>query len=336
MRMYTSSVASNDKPPAYPTSSKPQQAASSTASAACPTSENVNKPYGIQLLHDGGPDSIVDIVFVHGLTGRRYDTWRAEGEAEPWPKKLLPHALSPLTVRIFSTRFDSNIAGWTGKVDDITITKNADDLLHDLSMTRERDGLTDRPIIFVCHSLGGLVCKQALISAQNSLNKIENSIYTSTRALAFMGTPYHTSTMSAVHFNLVGIIGSLWQTTPEVFRLLKVDPGVLGPLEQAFQSMLMRREHGTAISVICFYEALPWSSVYNEVVPKHCAIIPGLGQSSIHANHINMTKFAHSNNSDFKKVVGELQRWIGGTTQNPARGSHDNSPFIQAFVQISD
>ncbi|KAM0547291.1 hypothetical protein ACHAPJ_010426 [Fusarium lateritium] len=61
-------------------------------------------PDGVEVLHDE-PDAIVDICFVHGLTGSRTSTWRARAQSEPWPKTLLPPALNK--ARILTYGYDA-------------------------------------------------------------------------------------------------------------------------------------------------------------------------------------------------------------------------------------
>lgn len=44
-------------------------------------------------------------------------------------------------------------------------------------------------------------------------------------------------------------------------------------------------------------------------MPKHSAILPGYIPIGIHANHVEMTKFATLDDPGFKAVCGELRRW---------------------------
>ncbi len=52
----------------------------------------------------------------------------------------------------------------------------------------ERDEAQSRPIIFLCHSMGGLLVKQALVNAHN--NPRYTTIKTATSGLAFFATPH--------------------------------------------------------------------------------------------------------------------------------------------------
>ncbi|KAL8913270.1 MAG: hypothetical protein Q9171_001917 [Xanthocarpia ochracea] len=68
-------------------------------------SEASPRPLGIETL-DSGKSAIVDIVFVHGLTGHRHRTWTAPGATEPWPKVLLPQDIP--NARIITYGYDAD------------------------------------------------------------------------------------------------------------------------------------------------------------------------------------------------------------------------------------
>ncbi|KAK4119854.1 hypothetical protein N657DRAFT_247289 [Parathielavia appendiculata] len=75
---------------------------------------NKTFPSGIKLLHSptSVPDTVVDIVFVHGLTGDREKTWTACYASEPWPKTLLPSELP--TARVLTFGYDACVVDWRG------------------------------------------------------------------------------------------------------------------------------------------------------------------------------------------------------------------------------
>jgi protein SERAC1 len=116
------------------------------------------------------------IVFLHGLGGDSRATWRAQDSQQPWPQQLLPPKL-PLA-RIMSYGYDSHIAHLTHLVSRNTVGDHANNLLRDLSNHRDDDNTVcysssshrlltarltslknERPLIFVAHILGGLVCE---------------------------------------------------------------------------------------------------------------------------------------------------------------------------------
>jgi hypothetical protein len=47
-----------------------------------------------------------------------------------------------------------------------------------------------------------------------------------------------------------------------------------------------------------------------QVVPKHSAILARYTARTIHSDHVNMTKFANHEDDGYKKISGELRRWV--------------------------
>lgn len=106
-----------------------------------------------------------DIIFVHGLTGGRNSTWKADKAKEPWPKAFLKDEESknsqyPLkSARIMSWGYDADVVKLVGAAGQNRIMDHARNLLGALEDERDDDEAATRPLIFVAHSLGGLVVK---------------------------------------------------------------------------------------------------------------------------------------------------------------------------------
>ncbi|KAK3303714.1 uncharacterized protein B0T15DRAFT_282738 [Chaetomium strumarium] len=83
-------------------------------------------PAGIEVLYNP-PNAVVDIIFVHGLTGDRIKTWTAHGASEPWPKTLLPEKIP--NARILTVGYDANVVGLFGAVSQNSIGNHAENLL---------------------------------------------------------------------------------------------------------------------------------------------------------------------------------------------------------------
>ena len=66
------------------------------------------------------------------------------------------------------------------------------DLLSRLRFERKSPFETERPILFICHSLGGIIFKQALITAFSQSDQ-HGDLLKSIRGVIFMGTPHRGS-----------------------------------------------------------------------------------------------------------------------------------------------
>lgn len=141
-------------------------------------------------------DHTGDIIFVHGLNGSGWKTWaRSQDPEHFWPQWLSdqsepgtePSALS--SYRVWTFGYDSKLKRPTMGMD---MTEFAKDLLLQLWTTFGATS-TKRatPIIFVAHSMGGLVVKRALILGNEGVRY--SAIVSRVRAIMFLATPHHGS-----------------------------------------------------------------------------------------------------------------------------------------------
>ncbi|KAF5228483.1 hypothetical protein FAUST_11030 [Fusarium austroamericanum] len=143
-------------------------------------------PDGVEVLHDC-PDATIDICFVYGLTGNRDSTWIAKGKSKPWLETLLPLKLT--NARILTYGYDAYIvqkpvASTNGLID------HAKNLLNDLSTDRACSNASSRPLVFIAHSLGGLVYKEAILLSRNNPKPHLRGIFDCTKGIIFLGTPH--------------------------------------------------------------------------------------------------------------------------------------------------
>jgi pimeloyl-ACP methyl ester carboxylesterase len=138
---------------------------------------------GLHVVHRPQGTPRADVVFVHGLGGSSIKTWSKDRDIEYfWPMKFLPHEQDINTARIFTFGYNANFRPGSGK-NRWSILDFAKDLLYDLKYAQDDETPSDsdlgmgkvrslsklslfeltlpqRPIIFVVHSMGGLVVKE--------------------------------------------------------------------------------------------------------------------------------------------------------------------------------
>ncbi|UKZ69711.1 uncharacterized protein TrAtP1_010715 [Trichoderma atroviride] len=124
------------------------------------------------------------IIAVHGLGGNWLKTWEANDGAI-WLRDRLPQLLAERNIqaRILSFGYNANFI-FLKAVNDIEIV--AGELLSRIDNVRTTDEQKKTPIIFVAHSLGGLVVKAALNKAwtenfhyQNIVDKAAGCVFLS-------------------------------------------------------------------------------------------------------------------------------------------------------------
>ncbi|XP_037086929.1 protein SERAC1-like, partial [Pollicipes pollicipes] len=88
----------------------------------------------------------------------------AERYTQCWPRDWLPADLLPLRARLLSVDYDSAWSEWRPRCParrGRALAERADELRRQLIAA----GLGDRPIVWVTHSMGGLLVKQLLATA---------------------------------------------------------------------------------------------------------------------------------------------------------------------------
>lgn len=92
---------------------------------------------GVTLLHQPSvpANAVVDIVFVHGLTGNAYSTWHNEQHALHWPSKLLKDDVPE--ARIFTFGYDADVASFWGGTSQNRLANHAENMVGDLVGERE-------------------------------------------------------------------------------------------------------------------------------------------------------------------------------------------------------
>ncbi len=268
--------------------------------------QNPSFPDGVKVLHDC-PDATVDICFVHGLTGDRESTWTANGQSAPWPKTLLPPKLS--RARILTYGYDAYIVRRGVAASTNRLIDHATNLLQDLTTDRSSDA-SSRPLIFVAHSLGGLVCKKAILLSRNNPEAHLRAIFDCIKGIIFMGTPHKGSWMADWAKITASAIGLAKSVNKSLLGILETDDQLLESIQVEFWSMVRGlREGGRGFEVTCFFEELPLPVVGKVVVSKDSATLEGYASFSIHANHSDMVKFASAEENGLKRLLGELVRW---------------------------
>ncbi|KAJ5566730.1 uncharacterized protein N7459_010112 [Penicillium hispanicum] len=267
-----------------------------------PRSSNYEtKAQGLQVLAEG-TNPVIDIVAVHGLNGHRETTWTA-GNGDNginWLRGLLPEDLP--NARIFSWGYDANTSD--SKVSCQYIHNHAANLVSDLCRANER------PIIFIAHSLGGIVVKSALLhsdSARQLTLEHRRSIRISIYGIIFMGTP-HQGSPGASFAKILARIASLFVSTSD--RLLQ-------DLRQGsswLQLQLMQYgQISNDFETIYAYEQFTTWIIGREImiVPRESAVGPEAENALpvvIHRDHISMVKFSSRLNKDYQAVLYYIRR----------------------------
>ena len=210
---------------------------------------HTDQSWGSQI--DGKPKGhqyIADVVFVHGLQGHPRRTWQSKANPKSgkrprrllkpfsrleteglapedlppfWPEDILAHDFDD--VRILTFGYDSKVTkGFTTPSSKNGVFQHGSSFMR--AVGRARIGCCQRPIVFVAHSLGGLVVKQALIEAKKQTHDPDLlDTYDSTHAIIFFGTPHRGSDLASWG-QLLSVIAEAVQLDTNNAILRDLDP----------------------------------------------------------------------------------------------------------------
>lgn len=145
----------------------------------------------------------------------------------------------------------------------------------------EAAGVGERPVVFVVHSLGGLLVKQILRNGRDFQNKDWAQIASNTKGIVFIATPHSGSDLA----NYIKHIGTLMRATVTVDELKAHDPS-LRNLNLWFRNNCQ----SMAIEVEVLYETQP---THNIIVVDPTSSDPGIAgviPIPIDADHISICK----------------------------------------------
>lgn len=153
------------------------------------------------------PERCADVVFVHGLDGDARTTWHPKDSPDKfWPAWLGEDFPS---IGIWSLGYAVSTSAWKG-----TTMPLIDRATNTLDLF-ELDDIGHRPVAFICHSLGGLLVKQALRLASESRNPDWRAIAEHTGLIVFLSTPHSGADIA----NWIQYLGKLLRTTVTVEEL---------------------------------------------------------------------------------------------------------------------
>lgn len=248
------------------------------------TQRDTVKRYGFSETGPAPATATVDVVCVHGLMGHPRETWTENGENFFWPAHVnedLPH------IRVFTYGYDADPANLFGQVNQSRLGEHAQDLLNDMARMREKTDTEGRPIIWVAHSLGGLVVEKALTIGDTSSrnDKRLKIISDKTIGLITLGTPHAGSDLAAWAEITSRLIRSV-HVNKNIVKSLTADSEVLRDTNNAFARLLeTRKERSCKIDVQPFHETAPISNV-GMVVSIASASIFGYQSEGIRGNHM--------------------------------------------------
>eukprot|EP00899_Mesostigma_viride_P019554 jgi/Mesvir1/275/Mv13610-RA.2 len=271
----------------------------------------------------GDPSGCVclDVVFIHGLLGGPYKTWRIrENRAEAtsssdlaspkaarrsrtWVHSWLANDLPPC-VRYLTVKYQTALSEWRSS------SLRLQDVSENVNEMLKAAGVGTRPTVFVTHSMGGLVIKDIL--ARGAEDPRFADISKNTKGLVFFSCPHFGSRLADIS---LGVPYVVLRPAPSILDLKRG-----GPLLNEINRHLWGRHRKGEIDVLGFGESLstPLMEAYGrrvvraEVVPWESAY-PGFGKFLVveNADHISVCKPVSKEDMSYTKTREFIENMLG-------------------------
>ncbi|KAG6988928.1 hypothetical protein G7Y79_00067g095430 [Physcia stellaris] len=267
---------------------------------------------------------LIDVVFVHGLDGHPRSTWMSEKDKVFWPSQLLPPILEEEKARILVYGYDADVTpsrNGPATMSRDKIHNHGEQLVAELCGNRSKPA-AERPIIFVAHSLGGLVVKSALIHSsetRGTKTRRLRSIFVSTYGILFLGTPHkgfdirkwisrkELASGARVHDKRI-------RTQSHVIDALQSNSETLQVLDRRFIDLTDR------FQIFLFHEGKPTrmnGKLYYVIHEESAApTIQDVEHAVIQQDHAHMCQFDNDHSPGFALVTEALQRYAAAAPES--------------------
>ncbi|RDW73010.1 hypothetical protein BP6252_06917 [Coleophoma cylindrospora] len=265
---------------------------------------------------------VQSVIFVHGLGGHAIHSWRSRTSSEFWIVDFLPQDVKH--VRIMTYGYDTTLdIGGKQHHGKKSINSLAKSMLEEICTMRDDEASQKRPIIFLGHSLGGLVIKDALVTASKSQgHKPWQRIFQSCQSLVFFGVP----NLGMSFEELARMVDG--SESEQLVRDLLVDKDhdtrpLLQRLNEEFVECLQKRND---FDILCYYETKLSPRISKEkdqvishrgtlIVNQASAAYTGLTAKSynileLEGDHRSMVKFAERNRTGYRGLSGRIKQFI--------------------------
>lgn len=240
----------------------------------------------------GNASRKVDVVFVHGVDGNAISTWTSPDDNEAfWPRWL---GEKNTDFGIWTFGYPAATTVFTGEA--MGLVDRGNNLLTVL----EANGFAEdenRPLVFVVHSFGGLVVKQALRTASDSKDESWNKIRRRAKGIFFISTP-HAGSQLASFVNYVG--GRLARDT---VRDLEYAESSLIDLNLWYRDNSL--DLGVNTESVCETRKTAGVMIVDKVVGD--PNIPGTRIKMLDGDHISICKLKSDQDTLFKQTASFIR-----------------------------
>ena len=259
-----------------------------------------------------------------------------------WPADLACQTIP--NSRILTYGYDTNVRHWLkGPVSKNTVYDHAWDLLCRLETLRVDPNEGRRPIVFIAHSLGGIVVKEALRRARACEPSKPHlyGIFQATSSIIFFGTPHGGAEPRNSLLRILSATAQAFGVTvnQQIVNTLMPDSERLTELRDEFPALCHERNW----PIYSFQEEYGVTALFGrKVVEDQSSCLNNSALETrqfISSNHMDMCRFSGLQDPEYLKVAAVMKRILGkiekraqdaSRAANEERAIHERvSPYVE-------
>lgn len=266
---------------------------------------------GLQFKHMCGDKDLasLDIVFIHGITGDAEKTWSDAADTfwPCWIAEDLPG------VCIYTAGYPSSLfEKWSKK--EMDLHERASSLVEHMVA----HGLGTRPIIFVCHSLGGLLAKEMFRACCEAQDEDWNALGSQLKLTAFLATPHKGAALAAILKNLIP------RASSSFIDALSNNSGFLTNLNNGYRDLAGK----AGMTTIAYYEKFKTKNA--ALVVSADSADPGCTKTRpipVDADHIGICKPASKDAPVYLSLLRHVKKVLADCPVVEFNEADGNAPF---------
>uniref|UniRef100_A0A182R0X8 GPI inositol-deacylase n=1 Tax=Anopheles farauti TaxID=69004 RepID=A0A182R0X8_9DIPT len=244
-----------------------------------------------------------------------------------WPMEWLPKDFP--RIRVLGLDYDSSLSQWSAtgcpcEKYDGKLQKRAAEFLEKLATS---DVGQDRPVIWVGHSMGGLLIKSIMVQALESPNPRVRRIAENSRVVMFLGTPHRGSGVAKLKQHTSALV---WPSV-EVQELEENSTQLLHLNKTFLRSIDTIGPRKPEIITLCEGRPTVLTSfkLAIHVVPESSARIDAGDFYLTSEDHLNLSKPMCRQSFLYQRLVGAIQDAMRQTGADAAQGTANAPPTHQ-------
>ncbi|KAI1259686.1 hypothetical protein F5Y18DRAFT_432995 [Xylariaceae sp. FL1019] len=269
-------------------------------------SKDIEDPLGLWLVH-GQSDSHADLIFVHGLGGSSRRTWSWDRNPEIFWPAWIRHEQGLSHFRVFSFGYNANFKDSDTPLTILDFSKSLLIRMRTYGQSSDNSSIGTKPIVFIAHSMGGLVVKKALIIGKN--DDYYSLMLTQVHGIMFLSTPHRGSTYASSLNTLLSLM--VGTSSKNYVSELDSSSTSIEDVGEQFRAIC------TSWQLVSLYESLPTKfspGVRRMIVGKDSGVLnyPREISSPVDADHHTVCKYQSRLDPNYLLVTDLLRQLTSG------------------------